>query len=671
VKKFRRVLALALLLAMSLFTLAIAQEAAEQSEILIDSSRNAALKFKSQDSAKDVTGTFNLGGDIVKGIVAGKVDLKFTPETQKQLGDAQGALYYNLTDLMEIIGNVDMTLPAEAGKDLQKLEGDIESVLSENKAYAKGDFDLQAATADAVPAVNVDFNAKGDTKTFDGGLNFDVDATAMGETPFKEFQFGITEAEAGKTQFDIEVAVDAKSPYAAQLKQLGANPDAIKQGITQQLAQANIQVESVTLGEYKEENGAASAKLTVVLKEWRNVVKSAAGMMGGGKIDAAKMTEAVGKMLDAKFDSVTIDVKMDGKKLKGVTKAKVTNMREFLLGYYQLMAMVSEAQLKDQGDGDDATQRFVLAYQAVAMEESQKAMQAIIDAEMGFEGKGKFTMAGQGGAGEAGATPEGNSSNSVVKAEGEFDFQFTNYGAYMAKASAAGIPAGKSNAMKLDVKMSDKQKLTGTLYAYSDAKIINYYKALLLNTAKKAGAPADALAAAEKVEFKGGAGSFNMNKDGIVGSNFLESTDLSPLVKVGLDAVAKDQFTGQLVGFNVDGKTEGDKMNIEGTVNFTKFMEGKSADDIKSAFGVDKVTEGAKADQVTLVAVNKPEVSMPGGLSAVAAEGKGLIASNPMAAVTGALGGGGKGGNNLLYILGGLAALGVVGVGLAAGRKKG
>ena len=80
--------------------------------------------------------------------------------------------------------------------------------------------------------------------------------------------------------------------------------------------------------------------------------------------------------------------------------------------------------------------------------------------------------------------------------------------------------------------------------------------------------------------------------------------------------------------------------------------------------------DDAKADDVKLVAVTKPEVSMPESLKPVAADGEKLLASNPVAAVAGALGGKG-GGGSLIYILGGLAAVGVVGVGVAAGRKKG
>ena len=107
-----------------------------------------------------------------------------------------------------------------------------------------------------------------------------------------------------------------------------------------------------------------------------------------------------------------------------------------------------------------------------------------------------------------------------------------------------------------------------------------------------------------------------------------------------------------------------------GVVNFSKLMPGKSADAVKAEFGGTDVNDKASADDVKLVAVSKPEVAMPDSLKPIAADGEKLLESNPISAVTGALGGKG-GGGSLIYILGGLAAVGVVGVGVAAGRKKG
>ena len=201
--------------------------------------------------------------------------------------------------------------------------------------------------------------------------------------------------------------------------------------------------------------------------------------------------------------------------------------------------------------------------------------------------------------------------------------------------------------------------------------MINYYKKILLAAAKKGGAPEEALATAEKVELKSSAGAVAITKDGLKGANYLESNDLSPIFKAVIAGASGGKFQGDLTGFSVNGKTEGDKLNIDAMINFSKFMEGKSADEIKSALDAPSsatVKEGAKPEEVKLVAVTKPEVAMPDSLKSVAADGKKLTSSSPMAALGGAMGGGG---NSMLYILGGLAAVGVVGVGVAAGRKKG
>lgn len=657
-KKFRRILALAVLLAVSLLTLAIADE---KSQILIDSARNAAIKVKTSESAGDVSGSFNVSGEVAKGLVAGSMDLKFSPDVAKQVGDLQGAIYYTMTDVMEIVGNLDMPVPPEAGKELSKLNANLESVTSESKAYAKGDLNLEAKAQDKVPTVNLDMTAKGSGKSFDGKVTFDVDAGEdLGQVPFKSFDFGISETDTSTT-ISFGASLDAASPQAQQMKMMGQNPDQVKQGITSQLGSAGITVEKVEIGEYKEENGAASAKLAITLKGWREKIKSTVpAMAGGGQFDSQKLTESVSQMLEAKFDSVTFTIKVEGKSVKGDITGKISNMKQLALGYYQLASMIAEAQLKDQGGSDDPGQRMLLAYQTVAMEEAQKAIQAAVDSDMGFDLKGKLKISGEG------------EDKKLAKVTGDFSSDFSNYAAYIAKAQAANLPTPKNAALKFVMGMSGQGRLTGSLFAYSDVNVINYYKKMLLATAKKGGAPDDALAMAEKVEFKASEGSISLNKDGVKGSNYLESNDLSPVFKAILAAASEGKFQGDLTGFSVAGKSEGEKMNIDVMVNFAKFMEGKSADEVKQALSAPSsatVKEGASAEEVKLVAVTKPEVAMPESLKSVAADGKKLIETSPLAGVTGALGGKG-GGSSMLYILGGLAAVGVVGVGVIAGRKK-
>lgn len=652
-KKFRIILTLAVLLAVSLLTLAIAEG---KQEILIDSSRNAAIKFKGSEQAKGATGNFSFAGDVGKGLVSGGLDMKFDADAAKEIGDAQGALYYTMTDTMEMVGSLDFPLPPEAQKDLQKLTANLESALSDSKAYVNGNFNLEAKTPETVPAVNVDFNAKGDANKFDGKANFSTEGDQFKEVPVKGFEFNIAEKE-GATTFTISGSVDSKSPYAEQLKNMAKNPDQIKQGVTRQLQQSGITVDKVELSEYKDENGLGSVTLTLSLKDWRTVVKSGVGMIAqGGKFDAEKFTKAVEQMLEVKFTSFGFKYSIADKALKGEVGGQMENTGKFMLGYYQLVSLISEAQLKEQS-GNEPGQQFLLAYQSVAMVEAQKSIQAMVDANMGFDTTGKVTV--------------GTSAEKNLKVDGEFKVDFTNFTAYTEKAKAANLPVAKSACFKMVAGVSDKSRLTGTLYGFADTSPINYYKTLMLETVKKMGAPAEAMAAADKVQFKAGAGAFNLNKEGIKGNGYLEGSELAPLFKLVLDTASQNKFSGELLGFSINGKTEAEKMNVDGAIHFGKFLEGKSADEIKEIMGMPaaEVNDKAKPEDVKLVAVDKPEVAMPAGLQAVADDGKKLIASgNPIASALG--GGGGKGGGGLLYILGGLAAVGVVGVGVAAGRKK-
>lgn len=655
-KKFRKVFALALLLTISLVMLAVAED---KTELFIDASRNAAFKFKSSESASGVNGTFNLGSDVTKGLMAGKVDMKFDAATTKQMGDSKGALYFNLGDVMEIVGNLNISLPPESKEQLKALTGTIESSLNGSSPYSKGKFNLEATQGGAnVATLAVVLNGNGDPAKFDGTmkLNMDWAYLAQAQNPVRNFKIGISEKDATKSQIDLALSMDASSPYAAQMKQAATNPDQIKAGVSQALGSSGVKVEDVKLGEYKEADGKGSITLTIVLSDWRKVLQSAATSRGGA--DGNKMGAAVGKLLEARFDDVNLTLDFDKSKLDGAGVAKVGNVRQFLLGYYDIMSIVMDEQLKNQGDTNDFSKRMMLAYQSVVTQEGKRWVEVMADAGLGFKGDAKFNL-----------SPAGDDKKGV-KSDGEFNLTFDKFDSYIDKANVAHLPIGKNTALKVNVNMDASKVVKADLYGYTDGKVLDYYKQVLLDSAKKAGAPQPSLDEAAKVNFKDGQGSFTLTNTGITGSSFAETTDLGPLVKVLVDTAAKDQFSGQITGFSLNGATANNRMNVDGVVNFSKFMEGKSADEVKKLTHASTVNDKAKPEDVTLVAVTKPEVAMPAELKPIADDGKKLLNTSPMAAVTNALGGGKDGTNNLLYILGGLAAVGVVGVGLAASKKK-
>ena len=147
-----------------------------------------------------------------------------------------------------------------------------------------------------------------------------------------------------------------------------------------------------------------------------------------------------------------------------------------------------------------------------------------------------------------------------------------------------------------------------------------------------------------------------------------ETSDLTPAVSAILKKGAP-QIEGTLVGakmdfnFKADGSGEGEPM----TLFFKDFMPGKSDDQIKKALslpGSATVTADAASGDVTLVAVEKPTVEMDPKLAAIQSEAQAKLGSTAVAA------GATSGSKSWMMILAGVLILGLIGVGLAAGKKS-
>ena len=631
----------------------------------MDSSRNAVVQFKKTDRAKGVEGGFDVGSDFGKGISAFKADLKLDAEAQKAFGDGSGGFYAAVGQTLEMVGNLDIPLPEEAKKSgpPKKAEALIESAFTEANAYAKGNMALVMPAPGPVPKINLDGKMDGTSKNFNGTLNFSVDAGDQAKSaPFKTFELLITEKEA-LTTVKVSMAVDGKGPAADNFKQVGKNPDQLTNGIKQGLGQAGIQVEKVELSEFKDSPD-VSGTLTIVLKDWRSTVSTlitAATSSSGAaqKIDGEKLKSGVSKCLEVKIDNLSIKVAVDGTVIKGSVDSKVDNVNAFLTGYYDIVGMVMDMQLKDKGDEADFGQKMALAYQSVAFEDAKKIMAAFGESTVTYKGDFKALV-------EAPADKDGKLGD--LNVTGDFNLKFDNFKSYIDKAVAAGLPFGKNSAAKISAKVTEAGRVQASLYVYNDAKVLDYYKKILVASLKKAGAPEDQVKLVEGIELKGGQMAFTASKDGVNGIGYLESSDLTPGAKAVLAAADKN-FSGDPTGFSVNGKTEKENMNIDGKFFFAKLLEGKSAAEVKEVMNAE-VQEGAKPEEVKLVAVTKPEVKVPANLVAVQDDGKKLMASGGIASSIPGMPGGGKGSNGLL-IFGGLIAVVVVGAGIAAGSKKG
>lgn len=676
-KSIRRILTLAFLLAVCLATWVSAEENAK---LLLDSGHNAAIEFKKTDASKGLDGTFDIGGDFAKGLSTMKADFKFGPEIQKEFGDASGGFYANVGQNVEAVGNLDVTLPDDAKKNApKKAEGQLESVFGDAKSYAKGTLSIVTPVPNAVPKINVDGKLDGTSKTFNGKTNFgfDLGAERAKNVPFKSFGINISDKASDKetlTTLKISVALDAKSPYANSFKEVGKAPDKIQGPIKGGLAAYNFQVEKVELLEFKDSPD-VSGTLVITFKDLRKSITGlidpqVASMAQMQKFDAEKIKADVAKIMEVKVNNFDVKIALDGTAVKGSIEGALENTNAFLVGYYDMVGEIVEAQLKSKGEEADFGSKMGLAYQAVAMEDAKKIITVFAESDIKFNGDFKLALETGGapaGTATPAATPAAGQSNDL-KIDGDFNLNFDNVKSYIDKAVAAGLPFGKSSAAKLQFKLSDGGHINGTLYAFNDAKVLDYYKSLLVKTLRKAGAPEDQVKLVDGITINGGQMAFNASKAGVTGSGFAETSSLVPVVKA-IVATADKNFSGDPSGFTISGKTDKDKINIDGKIFISKLMEGKSAADIKAASGLD-VKEGAKPEEVKLVAIEKPEVKIPASLVAVQDDGKKLLSTSVVAAIPGMNSLNQKTGGNGMFILGGLIAAIVVGAGMAAGRKK-
>ncbi len=656
-RKQFRVLTLLLFLAFCLMQIGLADNS---SEVKLDSAtHNAVLKFKSTKKSDGTSGTADVAGDFAKGLSTFKADLKFGPGTQKDLGDAKGALYWTMGEVLEAVAKFDMTVPKESSnKAPKKADLNIESVLSAADSYSKGNFSLTAPAPKKVPKVSVDGKLDGSAKSFGGGLNFNVElGDDAKQFPVKNLDLNISENE-GSTTLKLRVAADPKSPIAPQITMMGKSPDQITGGIKGGLESLEVKVDKVEVSEFKDAPD-VTATLTIVLKDWRGTVSKKLGESKAGayeNLDEAKMKAAVAKCLEAKFSNIDIKISNNGTAISGVTESKIENFNSFLDGYYDIVGMVMEQQMKDKAEGADVKQKMLMAYQATAMDQARKMMNVVTEANLTYKGEFKFKM-------ETPVDKDGKVGD--LAADGDFNIKMDNFKAYIEKAQAAGLPVGKSTALKV-IGSLNEGTIHFTSYANTDAKLIEFYKGLLADTMKKAGLPDDQVKLVKDITVKGGATSIDVTKDGVVGSGYLESSDLTPAIK-SVVALADPNFSGDPSGYQVSLATDKDQATIEGQVFFNKLMVGKSNDDIKKALNAPVVD--AKADDVKLIAIEKPEVKVPSELASVQADGKKLLGGGSIAS---ALTGGGTTGGipTGLLALGGLVAVGVVGVGVMAGGKK-
>ena len=630
-------------------------------QVAIDGSRNAVVRYTTNSTAPGYTGTIDSAGDLSKGLSTMSGDVKLSPADQKSVADSQALFYASVGSTNEVVGNMDLVLHQEKDKpSLQALDIDVQGGLDGSQSSVKGTLSLGATAPAAMPPFAVNGTAQGSGKLLDSNLKLSVDLKeAASQVPFQELKVDMTEVQ-NVTTLAVSAKCASASQWAGGLRFLGKNPEMVKTQVTQIMGKTGIELQKVELAEFKDGPDGVSGKITVAIKEWRSVARVGASLWinnSAMKIDKDKVLAGISELLESRFDNFSLRLKMDKSTLNASLDSKIEKVTELMLGYEDVVSAVLLEQLKQPGHRTPM-QNLSLAWQQVNMEHSRQMIQVMGDSGLGVNLKGQLNLV-------PGAADAKSPKNPVpFNVTGDVSANLDHIKDFLSKAQAAHLAMPQRASQKLTVHLGANGRLGGTLYGSSDLNFFDFYRELAGEVAAKAGASPDTVKLVEAVQVKEGQLTGKLDKGEVSFVGFSEASNLVPAASAAFRGFSQG-VSADVTGFHTSSKLDGTTNKSEFVLNLSKFMEGKTAADVKKFFPADTVVkEKASPQEVQLTAVTKPEVTLPAGLVAVEAEGKKLSGSSGLA---GAVGGQNK---QVLLMLGGGLVLVLAGLSVAAGRKK-
>ena len=653
-KKFTTLLAL-------LTLLSFCTAGAEDITVKVSGDRNAVVQVNSTEPGEPgVSGMLKASADFKAGksAIDGEFDLKDSPDTK----DVNVSFYTKANGKsIEAIGVVDAKVPPSPDAPT-KFSINAESVTEGDQSSADFKLNLVAPNnGEAIPTGSGDMKFDGDFKAVKSSGKFNLAGADINaeEIPFESMSLEITEVE-NKTTISFEVKVPKASPMAAQLDTL---PD-MATTLEQQLTQANIQFENLEFPAPTEEGELKVGKAKMTLIDIRGTIKPFLGMASGqlqGEMGPdVDVKAAFEDMLEVKFDKFAFTMTVSGDKMDGTFEANMSNLDRFLQGYLVILPPLQEQSnreaareiAREMGPAGMALQPAIETFLNANAAQGVDAIKAALNSSLKMTGNAEFKIEPKE------KDTEFNMSGNLLT---------TGYKDYIAKAKELGIPVAEKAVGKIDLEMKDGTQLTGDMYVYTDGDLLHFYKGLISDSAKSANAPPEVVKELEAFEMKDMTfkGEMKDNKLTLKGSS--ESSDLTGITKL---ALTQAQVDATLTGLNLDLQMpEGAETKVDGRIYFSDFLPGKNEAQIKEAMGLPasaSVAVDASTDDVKLVAVEAPEVSVDGKLAEIQSEGQELLAAGP-AETAGGVGGGG--GNKWgLIALGALLLVGVGGF-LMFGKK--
>lgn len=628
---------------------------AEEVTVKVAGDRSAVIQVLDQAGNPDVSGTVKGAANLKEGKSGLKADLVL--KNAAELQGAQGDLYAVTTgNAIEMIGYINAKLPPDPNAP-KVLDIDLETVTEGDQSAAKFNAHVEGPANGPTPKGSGKGSLKGDFKKLSATGEFELSGGDIkgSEIPFNKFELNISEKDK-KTTVSFVVSAPKASEMAKNLDSLPA----FKPLLEGKLKEMGVTAEGVDFPAPVVEGENKIGKGQFTLVDLRAVIKPYLGLVASQMPGIPEGQKALEEMLEAQMDKFAFSLDVQEAGFKGNVTVEASNLDRFWSGYLTLLPAIQEMSnqqmLADAGEFRPILEPLL----KLNTKQTVDSLKLLSSSTIKFEGEGKFSLDLSG---------EAAAQTLAFKADG--NLLMSNYKDYATKAKAAGLPVAEKAVGKLKLNLKDKTALTGDAYFYTDGNIMDFYKNMLGQAAKEAQASEEVQKAIADFKFEdaGFKVSLKDNKVSILGrSSTSDLTSIaSLLLKQGLPQLDAT-FGGAAVDVTMDDKASG-KADVK--FFFSNFMPGKDAAAIKEALGLPSaatVTMDAPGDQVKLVAVEQPELTVDGQLVAVQEAGKSLLASSPADVATS--GPGGSGGNKWgLIAVGVLLLLGVGGF-LAFGKKS-
>ncbi len=628
---------------------------AEEVTVKVAGDRTAVIQVLNQAGNPDLSGTVKGAANLKEGKSGFKADLVF--KNAAELQGAQGDLYAVTTgNAVEMIGYINAKLPPDPNAP-KVLDIDLETVTEGDQSAAKFNAHVEGPANGPTPKGSGKGNLKGDFKKLSATGEFELSGGDIkgSELPFNKFELNISEKDK-KTTVSFVLSTPKASEMAKNLDSLPA----FKPLLEGKLKEMGVTTEGVDFPAPVVEGENKIGKGQFTLVDVRAVIKPYLGLIASQMPGIPEGQKALEEMLEAQMDKLAFVLDVQETGFKGNLTAEASNLDRFWSGYLTLLPAIQEMSnqqmLADAGEFRSILEPLL----KLNTKQTVDSLKILSSSAITFEGEGKFNLDLSG---------EAAAQTLAFKADG--NLLMSNYQDYATKAKAAGLPVAEKAVGKLKLNLKDKTALTGDAYFYTDGNIMDFYKNMLGQAAKEAQASEEVQKAIADFKFEdaGFKATLMDNKVSVLGrSSTSDLTAIASLIlKQGvpqLDAT----FGGAALDVIMDDKASG-KADMK--FFFNNFMPGKDAAAIKEALGMptaSTVTMDAPGDQVKLVAVEQPELTVDGQLVAVQQAGKSLLASSPADVATS--GPGGSGGNKWgLIAVGVLLLLGVGGF-LAFGKKS-